>query len=154
MSTGVDARRRPSLWSYISFNPSPRKRSVSLPKPNNNHGRGPYDKVNRYRSSGWSTAQSDTVENIKESWMTGGQRSRLLKTGGVIAFVVFLLYLFTPSNTADGVKDLVKGPPLCFPLRAGANERHQAMPHPAFLKLRIRPWGRRNARNPLLRTSL
>ncbi|KAL8980545.1 MAG: hypothetical protein Q9177_005847 [Variospora cf. flavescens] len=109
MSTGVDARRRPSLWSYISFNSSPRKRSISLPKPNNNHGRGPYDKVNKYRSSGWSTAPSDTVENLKESWMTGGQRSRLLKTGGFIAFVVFLLYLFTSSDTADGVKDLVKG---------------------------------------------
>lgn len=41
--------------------------------------------------------------------MTGGQRSRLLKTGGIIALVVFLLYLFAPSNTADGVKGLVKG---------------------------------------------
>ncbi|KAI4126848.1 MAG: hypothetical protein LQ338_003521 [Usnochroma carphineum] len=109
MSTGVDPRRRPSLWSYISFNSSPRKRSISLPKPNNNHGRSPYEKVNRQRSNGWSTARSDTVENIRESWMTGGQRSRLLKTGGIIAFVVLLLYLFAPSNTADGVKDLVKG---------------------------------------------
>ncbi|KAL9025405.1 MAG: hypothetical protein Q9196_005764, partial [Gyalolechia fulgens] len=109
MSTGFDAGRRPSLWSYISFNSSPRKRSVSLPKPNNNHGRGSYAKVNRYRTSGWSTAPSDTVENIKDSWMTGGQRSRLLKTGGIIAFVVFLLYLFAPSKTADGVKGLIKG---------------------------------------------
>ncbi|KAL9599524.1 MAG: hypothetical protein Q9219_003768 [cf. Caloplaca sp. 3 TL-2023] len=109
MSTGVDTRRRPSFWSYISFTSSPRKRSISLPKPNNNHGRGPYDRVSRYRSSGWSTAPSDTVEKIKESWMTGGQRSRLLKIGGIIAFVVFLLYLFAPSNTADGVRDLVKG---------------------------------------------
>lgn len=109
MSTGVDTRRRPGLWSYISFTSSPRKRSISLPKPNNNHGRDSYGKVNRQRNSGWSTASSDTVENIKESWMTGGQRSRLLKTGGIIAFVFFLLYLFAPSNTAGEVKELVKG---------------------------------------------
>lgn len=41
--------------------------------------------------------------------MTGGQRSRLFKTGGIIAFVFFLLYLFAPSNTAGEVKELVKG---------------------------------------------
>ncbi|KAI4098083.1 MAG: hypothetical protein L6R37_006693 [Teloschistes peruensis] len=108
MSTSVDARR-PNLWSYISFSSSPRKRSVSLPKPNNNHGQGPYKKASKYRSSGWSTAPADTLENIKDSYMTGGQRSRLLKTGGIIAFVVFLLYLFAPSNTADGVRDIVTG---------------------------------------------
>ncbi|KAL8696643.1 MAG: hypothetical protein Q9224_002689 [Gallowayella concinna] len=109
MSTGVDARRRPGLWSYISFASSPRKRSVSLPKPNNNHGRDPYGKEKRQRNSGWGTASSNIVENINESRMTGGQRSRLLKTGGIIAFVVFLLYLFAPSNTTGGVKELVKG---------------------------------------------
>ncbi len=109
MSTGVDARRRPGLWSYISSYSSPRKRSVSLPKPNNSHGRDPYGKINRQRNGGWSTASPDNVENIKESWMTGGQRARLLKTGGILAFVVFLLYLFAPSNTAGEVKELVKG---------------------------------------------
>ncbi|KAI4109292.1 MAG: hypothetical protein LQ339_001792 [Xanthoria mediterranea] len=109
MSTGFDARRRPGLWSYISFTSSPRKRSSSLPKPNNNHGQDSYAKAKRQRNSGWSTASPDTVENIKESWMRGGQRSRLLKTGGILALVVFLLYLFTPSNTAGEVKELVKG---------------------------------------------
>lgn len=39
--------------------------------------------------------------------MTGGQRARLLKTGGVIAFVVLLLYLFT-SRDGAGVRDMVK----------------------------------------------
>ncbi|KAL8712150.1 MAG: hypothetical protein Q9220_003584 [cf. Caloplaca sp. 1 TL-2023] len=109
MSTGIDARRRPNIWSYINFASPPRKRSVSLPKPNNNHGRGSYGKLNKPKSSGWNTASSDTVENIKESWMTGGQRARFLKTGGLLAFIVFLLYLFAPSNTADGVKGIVKG---------------------------------------------
>ena len=40
--------------------------------------------------------------------MTGGQRARLLKTGGVIAFVVLLLYLFTARDGA-GVREMVKG---------------------------------------------
>lgn len=40
--------------------------------------------------------------------MTVGQRARLLKTGGVIAFVVLLLYLFT-SRDGAGVRDMVKG---------------------------------------------
>lgn len=42
--------------------------------------------------------------------MTGGQRARLLKTGGVIAFVVLLLYLFT-SRDGAGVRDVVQGMP-------------------------------------------
>ena len=42
--------------------------------------------------------------------MTGGQRARLLKIGGVIAFVVLLLYLFT-SRDGAGVRDIVKGTP-------------------------------------------
>lgn len=40
--------------------------------------------------------------------MTGGQRARMLKTGGVIAFVLLLLYLFT-SRDGAGVRDMVKG---------------------------------------------
>ena len=40
--------------------------------------------------------------------MTGGQRARLLKTGGFIAFVVLLLYLFNSRNGA-GVSDMVDG---------------------------------------------
>lgn len=42
--------------------------------------------------------------------MTGGQRARLLKTGGVIAFVVLLLYSFTSRDGAV-VRDMVKGMP-------------------------------------------
>ena len=39
--------------------------------------------------------------------MTGGQRSRYLKTGGVIAFVILLFYLLGSRNGA-GVKEFVK----------------------------------------------
>lgn len=40
--------------------------------------------------------------------MTQSQRSRYLKTGGLIAFFVLLLVLFT-SRESTGVRDLVKG---------------------------------------------
>ncbi|KAL9612374.1 MAG: hypothetical protein Q9167_003014 [Letrouitia subvulpina] len=108
MSTGVETRRRPSLWSYISFSSTPRQRSVSLPKPNNNHGQNSYKKSDHYVRGPWTTSSTGTVECPKEAWMTGGQRARFLKTGGIIAFVLILLYLFTPSQSAEGVKDFVK----------------------------------------------
>lgn len=43
--------------------------------------------------------------------MTQSQRSRYLKTGGLLAFLVLLLFLFTSRDSA-GVRDLVKG--RCF----------------------------------------
>ena len=42
--------------------------------------------------------------------MTPGQRSRYYKTGGIIAFVFFLLYLLSGKKAA-GVGDLVPGEP-------------------------------------------
>ena len=108
MSTGVEARRRPSLWSYISFSSSARKRSVSLPKPNNNHGRDSYKKSDSYANRSWTSSTTDTVETSKEAWMTGGQRARYIKTGGIIAFVLFVLYLCIPNQSAGSVKEFVK----------------------------------------------
>ena len=104
MSTAFDARRRPSLWSYLSFNSKPRRRSVSLPKhetPSPNSS-----KENTPQKGSWGRAGN--LEGYKEASMTGGQRARLLKTGGVIAFVVLLLYLFT-SRGGAGVRDVVEG---------------------------------------------
>ena len=149
MSTGVDARRRPGIWSYISFTSSTRKRSVSLPKPNNNHGKNSYDKGNNYRSSGWNSASLDTLENIKESHMTGGQRARWLKTGGVLVFVLFLLYLFSPSNTVHGVREVVKGMPAFQCICEDAHAEAQVTLQLAFrLERQIQRSGRPNAQNP------
>lgn len=105
MSTSADARRRPSLWSYISFSSTPRRRSTSLPTRNNND---PYEKEDRHRGNAWARSPVGIVEKLKEAWMTQGQRSRYLKTGGVLAFFVLLLFLFT-SRDSTGVRDLVKG---------------------------------------------
>ena len=103
MSTAFDARRRPSLWSYLSFNSSSRKRSGSLPK---HETPSPETKENTPPRGNWGRAGN--LEGYKEASMTSGQRARLLKTGGVIAFVVLLLYLFTSGDGA-GVRDMVKG---------------------------------------------
>ena len=40
--------------------------------------------------------------------MTGGQRSRYLKTGGIAFFVFLVLYLITSRNNV-GVRDVVNG---------------------------------------------
>lgn len=103
MSTAFDARRRPSLWSYLSFSSKPRRRSISLPKQETT---SPDGKENTSPRGSWG--RPGNLEGYKEASMTGGQRARLLKTGGVIAFVVLLLYLFTSRDGAS-VGDIVKG---------------------------------------------
>ena len=54
----------------------------------------------------WHRGRADTLEGYREASMTGGQRSRFIKTGGIIAFIVLVFYLFTTRDGA-GVKDLV-----------------------------------------------
>ncbi|MCJ1309726.1 Guanosine-diphosphatase [Agyrium rufum] len=106
MSTSVDPRRRPSLWSYISFGSHARRRSVSLPTRNNQSD--PFEKPDRHSPGGSPTGSynhsSLNFESMRDAWMTQSQRSRYVKTGGVIAFVFFLLFLLSPY---DGSK--VKG---------------------------------------------
>ncbi|KAF6223153.1 hypothetical protein HO173_013253 [Letharia columbiana] len=103
MSTAFDARRRPSLWSYLSFNSKPRRRSSSLPK---HETPSPDSKENTPPKGSWGRAGN--LEGYKEASMTGGQRARLLKTAGFITLVVLLLYLFT-SRDGAGVRDMVQG---------------------------------------------
>ena len=105
MSTAVDARRRPNIWSYISFG-SPRRRSISLPKPN---GHSVENKDDAFRRKIWDDGHARNVSgSYRDASMTGGQRSRLLKTGGLIVAVFFLFYLLSSRDSA-GVRDLVKG---------------------------------------------
>ncbi|PBP27454.1 GDA1/CD39 family protein [Diplocarpon rosae] len=59
----------------------------------------PHEKANRYRTQGASQSAAAKLENIKTGWMTQSQRSRYLKTGGVLLFVVFLFYYLSPSGT-------------------------------------------------------
>ena len=123
MSTAVDARRRPSLWSYISFGTAPRRRSISLPTRNN----GSHDS---YQKSG-SIRGGKVNSHREDAWMTPSQRSRYYKSGAIIALVVFILYLFSGKKAA-GVGDLVKG----------TRMQLRSFPHatPQVILIGIRPW--------------
>lgn len=126
MSTGIDARRRPNLWSYISFGSTPRRRSISL-LTRNSDGRDTFQ-----RDDFAKTIKVD-ISGEKGAWMTPAQRSRYYKTGGIIAFVFFILYLLSGRDAAH-VGDLVPG------------RRSQSVTHSAALcssanALRFfRPW--------------
>ena len=100
MSTAVDGRRRPSLWSYVSFSSSPRRRSVSL--PTRSSANDPFEKANRHhRSNVNGNGSASVVERIKDAWMTQSQRARYLKTGGIVGFIVLLLFFLAPGERTN-----------------------------------------------------
>lgn len=55
----------------------------------------------------WGRGRSDTLEGYREASMTGGQRSRFLKAGGIITFICLLFYLLSSREGGAGVKGLV-----------------------------------------------
>jgi len=69
----------------------------------------PYEKPGRYSSSRKDSSTSNTgiLENLKNAWMAQSPRSRYLKTGGLIFFVVFLFYYLAPGgvDVAHGGKN-------------------------------------------------
>ncbi|THW52967.1 nucleoside phosphatase GDA1/CD39 [Aureobasidium pullulans] len=91
-----DVKQRPSLWSYISFSSSPRRRtsfsshsrtqSQSIPLASSN-----YDPFA-------PTTKSSSMQE-KAGWMNQGQRMRYIKTGGIVALVLFVLYYLLPGST-------------------------------------------------------
>jgi len=74
-----------------------RRTSVSL--PTRNTAQDPHEKPNRYSTKGASHRATSTLEKAKAAWMTQSQRSRYLKTGGILLFVIFLFYYLSPSGT-------------------------------------------------------
>ncbi|KAF1355872.1 hypothetical protein EJ07DRAFT_168035 [Lizonia empirigonia] len=99
MSSGVEApgRRRPGIWSYLSFSGPRRRVSVSLPRnfhPDNDSHEKP-DRHSRHRSTNSTAYMSDFKGS---AMMNQGQRLRYLKTGGIIAFVLLVLYFVAPRH--------------------------------------------------------
>lgn len=93
MSSGVDVRRRPGIWSYFSFSGTRRRISVSLPRSNDPTS-DPFEKPDRH-----SRHRSSSMNDYKTAaTMNGGQRARLLKTGGIISFIVLILYFIAPRD--------------------------------------------------------
>jgi hypothetical protein len=102
MSSGVEvpgSQRRPGIWSYFSF-PGPRRRvSVSLPHNfDPNCDSDPFEKPDRH-SRHRSTNSNGFMGDYKGSAiMNQGQRLRYLKTGGVVAFILLILYFIAPRD--------------------------------------------------------
>ncbi|KAF2838146.1 hypothetical protein M501DRAFT_1005008 [Patellaria atrata CBS 101060] len=100
MSSGVDARRRPGLWSYLSFGSSNARRrtsSVSLVARTED----PYEKPDRHTSSGLGSGHGAASSmNVEKggTYMNQGQRNRYLKFGGLIAFVLLVFWFFAPVS--------------------------------------------------------
>lgn len=101
MSSGVDVQRsRPGIWSYFSFSGPRRRISVSLPRsePLAADRDDPYEKPDRH-----ARHRSTSMNDFKTAaTMNGGQRARFLKTGGLIAFVVLVLYFVAPRDGLAG----------------------------------------------------
>lgn len=74
-----------------------RRTSVSLPTRNVAHD--PHEKAARYSTKGAKNSAAGTLEKVKTAWMTQSQRSRYLKTGGILLFVLFLFYYLSPGGT-------------------------------------------------------
>lgn len=73
-----------------------RRTSVSLPTRNVD----PHEKPARYTSQkDLSVHHADILENLKAAWMTQSQRSRYVKTAGILLFIVFLFYFLAPTAT-------------------------------------------------------
>lgn len=99
MPSAADHQRRSDLWSYVNFSPSPRRRSASLPtkSPFND----PHEKPGRHSAQISAGSSKEILGNVKKAWisyMPQIQRGRLVKVGGVLAFLFFLFFLLSPGE--------------------------------------------------------
>ncbi|PQE23703.1 putative guanosine-diphosphatase protein [Rutstroemia sp. NJR-2017a WRK4] len=90
-----------------------RRTSVSLPSKTTSHD--PFEKPSRYSDSGAFQSAAFKLDKSKYGGMTPSQRSRYLKTGGILLFVLFLFYYLAPKGAdvstggVGNVVDQVKG---------------------------------------------
>ncbi|KAF1943816.1 guanosine-diphosphatase [Clathrospora elynae] len=116
MSSGVEvlgSQRRPGIWSYFSFSGPRRRVSVSLPRSvdPNRDASDPYEKTDRHSRHRSTNSNAFMTDYKGGAVMNQGQRLRYLKTGGVIAFILLVLYLVAPRDglTRTGVKHATGG---------------------------------------------
>ncbi|OQO14190.1 putative guanosine-diphosphatase [Cryoendolithus antarcticus] len=107
MSANPAAAPRSSIWSYLSFSSpqhsQPRRRSSSTVLPKRE--RTTLDSGRTYKDKALEDSLSTTgsmSEKISAAYMNQGQRSRYLKTGGIVAFVLLVLYCLVPSSQTPG----------------------------------------------------
>ncbi|PGH00092.1 guanosine-diphosphatase [Blastomyces parvus] len=96
MSTGVHARARVGIWSYLPFGSNPRRRSVSLPAKSI---RDPFEKPGRHSGDPHRSFKKFTFrDTFTVAAMTQSQRTRYIKTGGIIAVLLLFLYVLLPGG--------------------------------------------------------
>ncbi|KAL9076868.1 MAG: hypothetical protein Q9157_003535 [Trypethelium eluteriae] len=100
MSSGTDARGRNGIWSYLSFKAAARRRvSVSLPTLNapSPIAEDPYEKPDRHLGDDQATPSS-FWNDIRIAWMNQGQRSRYLKVGLILSFIICIGLWLSPGK--------------------------------------------------------
>ena len=124
MSTSIDTRRRPNLWSYISFgSAAPRHRASSIPTRSD---ADPYEKPNRH-SHGRTGSTSFGGETYTGGLMAQSPRGRFIRAFGLVAFIACIFLWLAPKERAK-VEDFVGGTlPIGRPRGAAADEQWQNM---------------------------
>lgn len=99
MSSSVDGGQSPNFWSYFpNLSGKPRRRtSVSNSTHNRTDSRtyDPFEKADRHNS----TISTSHMQDDKPGWMNQGQRARYIKTGGILAFVLLVLFYIAPRSS-------------------------------------------------------
>ena len=104
MSSGIEvagSQRRPGIWSYFGFSGPRRRVSVSLPRTldsNRDDEDDPHVKAARHSRHRSTYSDAFMNEHKGSAVMNQGQRLRYLKAGGVIAFILLVLYMIAPSD--------------------------------------------------------
>lgn len=102
MSSGIEVpgSQNRSYWSYFSFGGYRRRVSASLPRnfdPNRSHD-DPYEKPDRHSRHRKADSNAPMGDYKGSAIMNQGQRLRYLKTGGIIAFILLILYFVAPRD--------------------------------------------------------
>ncbi|KFZ13332.1 hypothetical protein V502_06661 [Pseudogymnoascus sp. VKM F-4520 (FW-2644)] len=77
-------------------------RRISVSLPTRNSQRDPHEKLARYGTPPGASTLKTKIDSVKTAWMTQSQRSRYMKTGGILLFIVFLFYYLAPKGVHVG----------------------------------------------------
>ncbi|OBT56224.1 hypothetical protein VE04_02683 [Pseudogymnoascus sp. 24MN13] len=77
-------------------------RRISVSLPTRNSQRDPHEKLARYGTPPGASTLKTKIDSVKTAWMTQSQRSRYMKTGSILLFIVFLFYYLAPKGVHVG----------------------------------------------------
>lgn len=95
--TESNVRRRPDLWSYISFSRPSSRSQNTLPTQNDVNG----DRFRKPDRGGHARSHSFNM-SVADGYPVGrqaqGQRMRYLKYGGILGVILLLVWFLSPSK--------------------------------------------------------